>query len=165
MTFESFAPCFNWPDETRPFQTAVIALPLSCSAANGERSSGEVRSKSLARDRVFEGALYGPPLPDPKLPDAIRKVYHPGWGHLGAFQTKLDVHTIRTSRSLRHQTHNHKVLKAPPRPGNFSHKGMVRAGGGHYDNPIHHWDLSEVDWSNPQRPLCRVELYARCPGS
>jgi len=44
---------------------------------------------------VFEGDLYGPPLPDPKLPENIRKVYHPGWGHLGAFKTKLVVHTIR----------------------------------------------------------------------
>src|SRR6266576_3015450 len=89
MIFESFAPCFNWPDETRPFQTAVISLPLSCSAANGERSSGEVRSKSLARDQVFEGALYGPPLPDPKLPDAIRKVYHPGWVTSGRSKQNL----------------------------------------------------------------------------
>jgi hypothetical protein len=44
---------------------------------------------------VFEGELYGSPLPDPKLPEAIRKVYHPGWGHMGAFKTKLVVHVIR----------------------------------------------------------------------
>jgi len=44
---------------------------------------------------VFEGDLYGPPLPDPKLPENIRKLSHPGWGHLGAFKTKLVVHTIR----------------------------------------------------------------------
>lgn len=44
---------------------------------------------------VFEGELYGPPVPDPKLPDAIRNAYHPGWGHMGAFQTKLVVHVIR----------------------------------------------------------------------
>ena len=43
---------------------------------------------------VFEGDLYGPPLPDPKLPENIRKLSHPGWGHLGAFKTKLVVHTI-----------------------------------------------------------------------
>lgn len=45
---------------------------------------------------VFEGEFFGPPVPDPKLPDAIRKVYHPGWGHLGAFRTKLVVHSIRS---------------------------------------------------------------------
>jgi|HubBroStandDraft_2_1064218.scaffolds.fasta_scaffold674469_2 hypothetical protein len=43
---------------------------------------------------VFEGELYGPPVPDPKLPDAIRHAYHPGWGHMGAFKTKLVVHII-----------------------------------------------------------------------
>jgi hypothetical protein len=46
-------------------------------------------------DVVFEGEIYGPPVPDPKLPGAIRNVYHPGWGHLGAFKTKLVVHMIR----------------------------------------------------------------------
>jgi len=44
---------------------------------------------------VVEGEFYGPPLPDPKLPEAIRKSYHPGWGHLAAFKTKLVVHAIR----------------------------------------------------------------------
>jgi hypothetical protein len=44
---------------------------------------------------VLEGEFYGPPSPDPKLPEAIRKDYHPGWGHLTAFRTKLVVHLIR----------------------------------------------------------------------
>ena len=44
---------------------------------------------------VVEGEFYGPPLPDPKLPEAIKKDYHPGWGHLAAFKTKLVVHVIR----------------------------------------------------------------------
>jgi hypothetical protein len=44
---------------------------------------------------VLEGEFYGPPVPDPKLPEAIRKSYHPGWGHLAAFKTKLVVHAIR----------------------------------------------------------------------
>ena len=47
---------------------------------------------------VFEGELYGPPVPDSKLPDSIRNVYHPGWGHLGAFRTKLVVRFIREAR-------------------------------------------------------------------
>ena len=55
--------------------------------------------KLLDRSRqayvVVEGEFYGPPLPDPKLPEAIRKSYHPGWGHLAAFKTKLVVHAIR----------------------------------------------------------------------
>jgi hypothetical protein len=44
---------------------------------------------------VFEGELYGPPVPDPKLPEAIRNASHPGWGHMGAFRTRLVVHVIR----------------------------------------------------------------------
>ncbi len=55
--------------------------------------------KLLDRSRrayvVVEGEFYGPPLPDPNLPVAIRKSYHPGWGHLAAFKTKLVVHAIR----------------------------------------------------------------------
>ena len=54
--------------------------------------------KILDRSRrayvVLEGELFGPPVPDPKLPQAVHKSYHPGWGHLGAFKTKLIVHTI-----------------------------------------------------------------------
>ena len=44
---------------------------------------------------VVEGEFYGSPLPDPKLPEAILKSYHPGWGHLAAFKTKLVVHALR----------------------------------------------------------------------
>jgi hypothetical protein len=40
---------------------------------------------------VFEGEFYGPPVPDPRLPEAIRKVYHPTWG---ASRTKMVVHAI-----------------------------------------------------------------------
>ena len=49
---------------------------------------------------VVEGEFYGPPLPDPKLPEAIKKDYHPGWGHLAAFKTKLVVHTIRAVKAV-----------------------------------------------------------------
>lgn len=43
---------------------------------------------------VFEGELYGPPVPDPKLPAAIRKSYHPWWGHLNCCRTKIVVRAI-----------------------------------------------------------------------
>jgi hypothetical protein len=49
---------------------------------------------------VVEGEFYGPPLPDPKLPKPIRKSYHPGWGHLAAFRTKLVVHAIREAKAV-----------------------------------------------------------------
>ncbi|MGA2898543.1 MAG: hypothetical protein ABSE27_13240 [Acidobacteriaceae bacterium] len=45
---------------------------------------------------VFDGEFYGPGVPDPKLPEAIKKSYQPGWGHLGAFRTKLVVHAIQS---------------------------------------------------------------------
>lgn len=49
---------------------------------------------------LVEGDFYGPPLPDPSLPEAVRKSYHPGWGHLAAFKTKLVVHAIRDVKAL-----------------------------------------------------------------
>jgi hypothetical protein len=49
---------------------------------------------------VFEGEFFGPPMPDPKLPDAIRKNYHPGWDHNNASMTKLVVHAILDVESL-----------------------------------------------------------------
>ena len=42
----------------------------------------------------FTGEFYGPPNPDDRLPASIKKGYHPGWGHLGAFRTKLVVFEI-----------------------------------------------------------------------
>jgi hypothetical protein len=60
--------------------------------------------KMLHRSRrayvVVEGEFYGPPVPDSKLPEAIRKSYHPGWGHLAAFKTKLVVRAIREVKAV-----------------------------------------------------------------
>lgn len=47
---------------------------------------------------IFEGEFYGPPVPDPKLPDAIRKVYHPGWDSNST--TKLVVSSIESVKAL-----------------------------------------------------------------
>ena len=49
---------------------------------------------------VFEGVFYGPRVPDPKLPEAIRKNYHPGWDHMNASMTKMVVHAIRRVQPL-----------------------------------------------------------------
>lgn len=49
---------------------------------------------------VFDGDFYGPRAPDPKLPDAIRQNYHPGWDHNNVSMTKLVVHTIRQVEAL-----------------------------------------------------------------
>jgi hypothetical protein len=63
---------------------------------------------------VVEGEFYGPPLPDPKLPESIRKSYHPGWGHLGGFKTKLVVHAIREVKAAPEQTSDLPTDKALP---------------------------------------------------
>jgi hypothetical protein len=49
---------------------------------------------------VFEGEFYGPRVPDPKLPEAIRKNYHPGWDHMNASMTKMVVHAIQSVKPL-----------------------------------------------------------------
>jgi len=48
---------------------------------------------------VLQGEFYGPGLPDPNLPEAIKRTYRPGWGHLGGFKTKLVVHYIKSVRT------------------------------------------------------------------
>ncbi len=48
---------------------------------------------------VFEGEFYGPPVPDPKLPERIRKIYHPSWGNADEM-TKLVVYSILSVKAL-----------------------------------------------------------------
>jgi hypothetical protein len=48
---------------------------------------------------LFEGEFYGPPVPDPKLPEEIRKNYHPGWDNKNSM-TKLVVRTIQSVQAL-----------------------------------------------------------------
>jgi hypothetical protein len=66
-------------------------------ALRSQENKGKLR-KLLDRSRqarvVIEGEFYGPPLPAPKLPEAIKNQYHPGWGHLAAFPTKIVVYRI-----------------------------------------------------------------------
>jgi hypothetical protein len=80
-------------DSACPKETAWIEIALE-SPTNRKKLNTILDESSRARV-VFEGELYGPPLPDPKLPEGLRKASHPGWGHLGAFKTKLVVHAIR----------------------------------------------------------------------
>jgi hypothetical protein len=42
----------------------------------------------------FEGELYGPPEPDPALPESIRNGIKQGWGHLGTYRYQLIVRSI-----------------------------------------------------------------------
>ncbi len=68
-------------------------------ALHSERNKDKLR-RLLEQSRqaavVFAGDFYGPPTPDPKLPESIRKNYHPGWGHMAAFPTKLVVREIHS---------------------------------------------------------------------
>jgi len=84
-------------DSTCPTQATWVDLALQ-----SDRNKEKLRRLLDHSGRayvVFQGEFYGPDLPDPKLPEAIRKSYHPGWGHLGAFRTKLVVHAIRSIRA------------------------------------------------------------------
>lgn len=79
-------------DPTCPSQHTWVELDLR-SATNKEMLRSILDSKGHA-NVVFEGDFFGPERPDPNLPEAIRKSDHPGWGHQGAFKTKLVVHSI-----------------------------------------------------------------------
>jgi hypothetical protein len=70
-------------------------VELALRSTENESKLREQLNRSQRAYVEVEGELYGPPLPDPKLPEAVKKDYHPGWGHLAAFKTKLVVHTIR----------------------------------------------------------------------
>lgn len=80
-------------DSACPEETAWIEIALKSST--NRKKLNAILSKSDGAHVVFEGELYGPPVPDPKLPEVLRKNSHPGWGHLGAFKTKLVVYAIR----------------------------------------------------------------------
>jgi hypothetical protein len=80
-------------DARCPAQSIWIEFALQ--TKQNDSKLRELTDRSNKAVVVFEGEFYGPPVPDAKLPDAIRKNYHPGWGHLGAFKTKLVVHAIR----------------------------------------------------------------------
>jgi hypothetical protein len=49
---------------------------------------------------IFWGDFYGPQVPDPKLPEAFRKHYHPAWDHNNASMTKMVVHGIQRVQAL-----------------------------------------------------------------
>lgn len=80
-------------DEECPSDSTWVELALR--SKENKNKLRELLSRSRRAYVEFEGEFYGPPLPDPRLPEALKKDYHPGWGHLAAFKTKLVVHAIR----------------------------------------------------------------------
>jgi TonB family protein len=85
-------------DAACPDQSTWVELDLK-STANKEQLRSMLDAAGKA-DVVFEGEFYGPGMPSPNLPEAIRKSYQPGWGHLGAFKTKLVVHAIQSVKPV-----------------------------------------------------------------
>ena len=47
-----------------------------------------------------EGEFYGPPLPDPKLSEALQPGFPPHWGHLDCCRTRLVVYEIIEVKAL-----------------------------------------------------------------
>jgi hypothetical protein len=68
--------------------------------SNGTNTRRHVSGDGDAVLVVFEGEFYGPRVPDPNLPDAIRKNYHPAWGPYNNGMTKLVVHAIQNVKAL-----------------------------------------------------------------
>jgi hypothetical protein len=96
-------------DDTCPNEITWVEIDL-----RSKRNKEKLR-RLLEHSRrayvVVDGEFYGPPLPDPKLPESIRKSYHPGWGHLAAFKTKLVVHAIRDVRAV---STERMIIPSPP---------------------------------------------------
>jgi hypothetical protein len=89
-------------DAACPSDHTWVELDLR-STANKEKLRSMLDRAGQA-DVVFDGEFYGPGIPDPGLPESIKKSYHPGWGHLGAFRTKLVVHTIQQVKAAPQET-------------------------------------------------------------
>jgi hypothetical protein len=90
-------------DSACPTRYTWVELDLQ-SASNEEMLRSMLDTAGEA-DVVFEGEFYGPGVPDPKLPEAVKKSYQPGWGHLGAFKTKLVVHAIQSVKPIPEAAH------------------------------------------------------------
>jgi predicted DNA-binding protein (MmcQ/YjbR family) len=76
-----------------PYQSTWVEFDLK-----SKRNDKKLRKLLEHSQRVYltsEGEFYGPPLPDPKLPEALQKGFPPHWGHLGCCRTRLVVHVIR----------------------------------------------------------------------
>ena len=83
-------------DSGCPRESTWVELGLR--SQNNKKKLHKILDRSRRAYVVLEGELFGPPLPDPKLPQTIQQSYHPGWGHLGAFKTKLIVHKILVAK-------------------------------------------------------------------
>jgi hypothetical protein len=76
-----------------PYQGTWVEFDLK--TKRNDKKLKELLEHSQHVYLASEGELYGPPLPDPKLPETLQKEFPPHWGHLGCCRTKLVVHVIR----------------------------------------------------------------------
>jgi hypothetical protein len=81
-----------------PYQSTWVEFDLK-TKRNDKKLKG-LLEHSQAVYLATEGELYGPPLPDPKLPETLQKGFPPHWGHLGCCRTKLVVHVIRGVKAV-----------------------------------------------------------------
>lgn len=80
-----------------PYRSTWVEFDLQT-----QRNHKKLRELLEQSQRVYleaEGDFYGPPLPDPKLPEALQKGFPPRWGHLGCCRTKLVIHVIRNVKA------------------------------------------------------------------
>jgi hypothetical protein len=96
-------------DPACPSEHTWLELDLQ-SESNKETLRSTLRMSGAA-DVLLDGEFFGPGIPDPGLPDSIKKSYRPGWGHLGAFRTKLVVHAIKSVAVVRadHQAGTNRI--------------------------------------------------------
>ena len=76
-----------------PYSSTWVEFDLR--SRSNEKKLKDLLDHSQTVYLTSEGEFYGPPLPDPKLSEALQKGFAPHWGHLGCCRTKLVVHSIR----------------------------------------------------------------------
>jgi len=92
---------------------------------------------------VFDGEFYGPLLPDSKLPEAIRRAYHPSWDNSGSM-TKLVVTTIQNVQALPPGHPCSPIKSDPPQWPCFQHDPMPHQEGQPSSNPSHEADHAQA---------------------
>lgn len=80
-----------------PYKSTWVEFDLKAKKNDKKMRKLLNHSKQVYLDT--EGEFYGPPLPDPKLPESAQKAFPQKWGHLGCCRTKLIVHLIRNVKA------------------------------------------------------------------
>ncbi len=81
-----------------PYQSTWVEFDLQ--TKRNHKKLKELLEHSQRAYLTSEGEFYGPPLPDPKMPEAVQKGFPPHWGHLGCCRTKLVIHSIREVKAV-----------------------------------------------------------------